>query len=461
MIPYTKEQKKFIDYNGEESIILSAVAGSGKTASAVGRLNKMLSDGIDPERIIFFSFTNDAVDELRSRIEGNIRITTIHSYTSSQLAKMGKFKPVSTFYEFAAWYKENYKPKPYMPVLKKMEFQKTMDKFYEDGANISATFSAYKLQTSDNIRISKPKYFDEYKKFLRDTKSRDFSDLLIETEKLSMNPQYKKYFEGTYDYIFIDEYQDTSTLQLKILLTIQAKQYFLMGDKFQSIFGFSGANCDAIEALLKQQRATLEFTLTQNFRSRISIVEHANNFSDLKAVPFSTEQGLVNSTLISEYEMWDMIEDDKPLAILCRTNRVIKDLEKEFLRKKVKMRYFNYITPKDIEYFNEGKMNTAIKKKMDSVTPYFNSSFAMINFINENQNSNKFITSIHKSKGREYPRVLVVNSFSPDQLVNQPHLLEAYSFMNELGEIDVEARNVHYVACTRPKEELYFLVYEM
>ena len=58
---YTEEQLNFINYSGDKSVILSATAGSGKTHSTVGRLNKMIEDGVDPKRIIFFSYTNDAV----------------------------------------------------------------------------------------------------------------------------------------------------------------------------------------------------------------------------------------------------------------------------------------------------------------------------------------------------------------------------------------------------------------
>mgnify|MGYP000627693414 FL=1 len=100
---YTKEQLNFIEFDGPESIILSATAGSGKTHSTVGRLNHLLANGVDPNRIIFFSFTNDAVNELRHRIDNEVKITTIHSFTSSILGKLGKFKPIVTFYDFINW----------------------------------------------------------------------------------------------------------------------------------------------------------------------------------------------------------------------------------------------------------------------------------------------------------------------------------------------------------------------
>ena len=812
----TQEQYDFINFDGEESVILKATAGSGKSKSFVDRLNKMLADGIDPSRVIFFSFTNDAVEELRTRINAPVRITTIHSYTSSQLGKMNKFKPIVTFYMFASWYKENFKPKGHEPIKKRMAYQNNINKFYEDGSQISAMFSAYKLQTTDSVKVAKPKFYDEYKKFLFDTKSRDFSDLLIETERLSKNPQYIQFFEGTYDYVFIDEYQDTSTMQLKILLSIKAKQYYLAGDENQcltggsniltdsgykkiedletgdkvlsamggnnldyrkitkivksdiytgdlielktksgkiikttpshthfgrfslvnenkylvylmykegvgyrmgkteiypkrvadndgdrlgfkirinqehadklwvinsystlndaliaedlysliyqipknvfvarqgqsqdhidrlfnefdshsmgikilkqmhysfhqphytpkskkdgltnmslqlctdgrgkqaghsleingcndyikeyfesngykttdngkgtgwrirrtsvdystltnaitlitdkvnliltakftdktylqlpaaqmvpgmdmmiyedgkiitdevierniikcvdqtifdidvegthnfivdgiithnSIFGFSGANCDAIEALLNQHKPVIKFTLSKNFRSKVSLVEHSNTFSNLQAVPHSTEEGILELPMIDEDTLQDMMMDDDPLAVLVRTNKVIKELEKKCLKKKIKLRYFNYFTPQDLELLKGGdkNINPSIKKKLEAVAPYFGSNQKMIQFIEENQNSESFITSIHKSKGREYPRVVVVNSFSPEQLMDSPDLWEDYSFINSAGEEDIESRNVHYVACTRAKNEQYFLMYD-
>jgi hypothetical protein len=430
------------------------------THSTVGRLNKMIEDGVDPSRIIFFSFTNDAVNELRLRIKHDVKITTIHSFTSSILGKMGLFKPIVTFYDFTNWYKEKYKPHVKDPLKIKMEYARNVDRFYEEGAYISSTFSAYKLQNADNIKVMKPQFYDEYLAFIKETKSRDFSDMLIDTEKFSRNPKYKHYFDGLYDYVFVDEYQDTSTLQMKILLTMKAKQYHLIGDKNQSIYGFSGANCEEIENALIKEKKVIQMTLTKNFRSRKLIVENSNKYSDLVAVPFHDDDGYIHENSINDVMMYQMMKDGKPLAVLARTNSVIKEIEKQCLKKKIPMRYFNYITPQDIEKINEGKINPSLKKKIDTVSPYYGNTFGMIKFIEENKNSEIFVTSIHKSKGREFPRCIIINSIDPELLMDGNYDFNNYSFVNDDGEIDMEARNIHYVAVTRPKEELYFLVFE-
>jgi hypothetical protein len=428
------------------------------THSTVGRLNKMVEDGVDPSKIIFFSFTNDAVNELKSRIKHDAKITTIHSFTSSLLGKMGLFKPIVTFYDFTNWYKDKYKPHIKDPMKIKKEYAETIDKFYEESGVISASFSAYKLQFMDDIKSAKPRFYDEYAKFIKETNSRDFSDMLIDTEKLSRNPKYKKYFENVYEYVFVDEYQDTSTLQMKILLQLNAKQYHLIGDINQSIYGFSGANCEAIEDLLKSKRKTIQMTLTKNFRSAIKIVENSNKYSNLTAIPFHEKEGIVNNKLIDEFQLAAMMEDGKPLTMLARTNNTIKGIEKDCLKKKIKMRYFNFITLQDIKNIRDGKINPSLKKRIDAVAPYHGNVMALINFIETNSDSEVFITSIHKSKGREFPRCVIINSIDPEMIESDYDY--KYTYITDEGDVDIESRNVHYVAVTRPKDELYFLIHE-
>jgi superfamily I DNA/RNA helicase len=92
----TDEQRKFVTYDGKKSIIMSSTAGSGKSFCCVQRLKVLLNRGVDPKKIIFFSFTNAAVDELKERVNNkDIRITTIHSFCFWMLHRMGKFKKVT------------------------------------------------------------------------------------------------------------------------------------------------------------------------------------------------------------------------------------------------------------------------------------------------------------------------------------------------------------------------------
>ena len=165
----TEEQKKFVEYDSRgSSIILSATAGSGKTYSCIHRLKKLLERGIDPKKIVFFSYTNAAVNELKERVgNDDIKITTIHSLCLSFLGKIGKFKKPVSFFEFIDWYKENHKPKKTAPKSDRDSFYENVYKMYEESNVLDSNIAAYKLQKADGITTRLPEYFHIHCEFLK------------------------------------------------------------------------------------------------------------------------------------------------------------------------------------------------------------------------------------------------------------------------------------------------------
>lgn len=464
---YTEEQFKFIKHEEENSIILAATAGAGKTYSCTQRLKELLSRGVDPSRLVFFSFTKAATEELQKRIGNDqIKITTIHSFCQAILFKVGKFKKVITFYDFIQWFQDQYKPSSSATTEEKDFYFNTIGTLYEEADFFSSAIAAYKLQAAEGIKCLIPQHLIEYSKFLKVTRSRDFSDMLIEVRDLFREDKWLKMFRGKYDYIFIDEYQDTSTIQLQILLSLNAKCYYLIGDRNQSIYGYSGANCELLEEMLKERRPdTTEMSLSVNFRSDKKIVENSNKYSSLKAIANSQEEGYVDDKVIRTTEhLVEMLDTTEEVVVLVRTNDVIKKLEMLLLARKVPIRYFNYITPTDLKNFNNGEIHQTLKNKLKKLKDYFEDEKAIMHFIERNKNSNKFITTIHKSKGREFDTCIVVNSIAPDLLEEvglMPYLnkkqLEKISFDPE-DEVNIEPRNIHYVAVSRSKHKLYFMV---
>lgn len=464
---YTAEQQHFVSYEGDKSIILAATAGAGKTYSCVQRLKELLKRGVDPSRIIFFSFTRAATEELQHRIGNDkIEITTIHAFCLKVLAKSGKFKKIATFYDFIQWFQKKYEPKPGADSASRDFYFDTIGTLYEDADFLSSAIAAFKLQSADGIKCMIPSYITEYSNFLRDTRSRDFSDMLIEVRDLFREDKWLKMFRGQFDYIFVDEYQDTSTIQLQILLSLNAKYYYMIGDRNQSIYGYSGANCTKLEEMLKARRETLEMSLSVNFRSDTKIVENSNKYSSLKAKANSIEEGFVDDKLmVTLDELIEVLKFPEQVAVLVRTNDVIKKLEITLLKKKVPIKYFNFITPTDIKNFHKGDINGALKNKLAKVKDYFGSNADVIHFIEHHKNSNKFITTIHKSKGREFDTCVVINSIAPAILMQNPNAsklskkqLEKISF-DPFDEDEIEPRNIHYVAVSRSKHKLYFMVY--
>ena len=464
---YTPEQKIFINFSGNDSVILAATAGAGKTYSCVQRLKELLLRGVDPTKIIFFSFTKAATEELQTRI-GNkdIRITTIHAFCSSVLSSTGKFKNVATFYNFIDWFREKYKPGKYADYDSRQFYYDTISTLYEEMDYLSSTIGSFKLQSADGIKTPIPAYLNEYNQFLRETKSRDFSDMLIEVRDMFTEDKWLKMFRNKYDYVFVDEYQDTSTIQLHILLSLNAKYYYLIGDRNQSIYGYSGANCRKLEEMIKSRRKTTELSLSINFRSDLNIVENSNKFSSLKAVANSKENGFVDDKLMLKLdELIEVLKFPEQVAVLVRTNDVIKKLERQLLKKQIPIKYFNFITPTDIKNYRAGNITDALKNKFSKVREFFSSDEEIISFIETHQGSNKFITTIHKSKGREFDTCVIVNSIAPELLEKNPNYskltakqVAAISF-DPKDEDDVEPRNIHYVAVSRAKHKVYFMVY--
>ncbi len=461
-IEFTNEQEEFITYDGDESSILCSVAGSGKTFSCVHKLKHLINKGVDPKRIIFFSFTNAAVDELKERIgNNNVKICTIHSFCYSVLASMKKYKEMLSIYDFIFWYKKEAMP---LDKSKKYEFNREIERMYDDAEKISSDIGVYKLNNIINIKTKLPDYYVPYCKYQKDKNKYDFADLLVQTFKAAKeNPIWKKKFVGMYDHVFCDEYQDTSIIQLEILLKLEAKQYYLIGDRHQSIFGFNGSNCMLLESRLKKVRDIKYFNLTSNFRSAKEIVENSNKFSDLVAKYTKTHTGYIGEKFLLYNELKDLIEKEKEIAILVRTNHVIKMIELLLLKDKVKMKYFNYISEKDIENYNNGNVNIKLQNKIYELLPFFGTTENLIGFIESNKESKKFVTSIHKSKGREFETTVLVNSFSPEIITKNdnkfsPDQLRRLTFLPDSKDFE-ESKNIHYVGVSRAKTNLYYLYF--
>lgn len=463
---YTEEQQKFVTYTGDSSVVLAATAGSGKTYSCVQRLKELLKRGVDPSKIIFFSFTRAATEELQKRIGNNqIEITTIHAYCLSVLSKVGKFKKIATFYEFIEWFREKYKPGPGADSETRDFFYETVGTLYEEMDFLSSAIAAFKLQSADGIKSLVPAYINEYNKFLRDKRARDFSDMLIEVRDLFREDKWLKMFRSKYDYIFVDEYQDTSTIQLQILLSLNAKYYYLIGDRNQSIYGYSGANCYKLEQMVKERRETVEMSLSVNFRSDKKIVANSNQYSSLKAIANSQEEGFVdNKLMLTIDELVEVLQFPEQVAVLVRTNDVIKRLEVIMLKRKIPLKYFNFITPTDIKNFHKGEISSSLKNKFSRLKDSFASESEIMHFIEMHKSSNKFITTIHKSKGREFDTCVVVNSIAPELLDQNPNANKLNKKQREkitfdpYDEDNVEPKNIHYVAVSRSKHKLYFMV---
>lgn len=464
---FTEEQRLFIEADLKASIILKATAGSGKTFSLTERVRYLIEQGIDPSRILFFSYTVAAVEEFKRRLnDDRIKITTIHSFCQSLLAQMGKYKNVVNIYDFLAWYKQNCKPSKSAPAKTKAEFYEKISDLYQDAEYLSSEIAAFKLQSASGIKCKVPDLIKEYKQFCYESKSRDFSDMLIEVyESLKENKWLNK-FKNKYDYVLIDEFQDTSLIQIEIIKRLNPKYITCAGDINQSIFGYSGANVHEVIKTLKKFRNFKEMTLSINFRSGKNIVENSNNYADLIAIPSNDFDGSVNKKIILLEKTIDILKENEEVVFLCRTNKVIKEIEKHFLINKIPFNFKSYFTEKELEQLrgnieHPNLNNTILDGKLRAVLNRYKNIKELLEFIDSGKSLKKYAMSIHKSKGLEFDTCIVVNCFSPELIEYNKLKLDEKS-KNHLSfdmdkEEDFEAKNVFYVSITRPIRNLSFL----
>lgn len=467
----TEEQLGFIEADIKSNIILKATAGSGKTASAVKRVRFLLNNGVDPKKIIFFSYTTAAVNEFKKRLNNEeVKITTIHAFCLGMLSRMKKFKEVVDIYQFIDWYKEKYKPRFNDSEEVKADFYDLINQMYDEAQYIGSSITAYKLQTADKIKCVVPKFYNEYRNFLKEKKARDFSDMLIEINNLLSDNRWLNLFKGQYDHILIDEGQDTSTIMMKILLRLNAPYYTLILDTNQSIYQYSGANAKAVIDMLKARRDCKEMNLSINFRSTPEIVEYTNKYSTLTAKAFKPEGGTVHKNIILLEDLIHILKDEPHITILVRTNSVIREIEKKLMMRKVIMRYNNYLTPKECDMLKKAEARPSTLKKVKALLPVFKTADNAIQFIeecNSNPNVKSEILTIHKSKGLEYPSVVLVNSLAPELLEennikNLPEkTFKEISFYNDDTDDpeNFEAKNVFFVGCSRAIHTLRFMIY--
>src|ERR1035437_4636581 len=416
---YTEEQLKFIEYPIKgQSIILNSCAGSGKTRCATSRLQFLLKNGIDPKKIIFFSFTVAATKELERRVNNpDIKITTIHGFCVGLLAQMKKMRTIVTFYDFIKWYKKTHEPKHNASQKDKNEFHLTVEEFYDNGEYLSAEFSAFKLQTADKIKCKLP------------------------------------------DYFLVDEYQDTSSIMMSILLSLNAKQYCIIGDISQSLYGYSGANAYEIISMLKKRRETVELNLSINFRSAPEIIENSNKYSNIKAIPHHTFSGSVNKKLIIFDDLVKLLKESGDITILCRTNQTIKDIEKRLMIMRIPLQYKHYLKESEIKDIKKSQEHYGTKRKINDLLPHFGTVDNIITFIESQDTKNK-ISTIHKFKGLETTQTVLCNTIPKEILeYNNIKLPEEYVKYISFEDDDEESRNIHYVACSRAIKTIWFMVY--
>ena len=280
----------------EGPIIVIAGAGSGKTRVLTYRIANLMREGIDAFHILALTFTNKAANEMKKRITElvgneakNLWMGTFHSVFAKLLRveadKLG-YPQNFTIYDtqdsqrlVSAIIKEKDLDKD---VYKYKQIHQRISSLKNNLITVRAYFSNPELIEIDAVR-RQPRFGEIYQEYVDrcfKAGAMDFDDLLLRTnELLNVYPDVLAKYQNRFQYILVDEYQDTNHSQYLIVkaLADRFQNICVVGDDAQSIYAFRGANINNILNFRSDYRNAKEYKLEQNYRSTKNIVEAANS----------------------------------------------------------------------------------------------------------------------------------------------------------------------------------------
>ena len=372
-------QRAAVEYIDGPSLVIAG-AGSGKTRVLTYKIAYLLSQGMKPWSIMALTFTNKAAREMKERIgklvgddlAQHLYMGTFHSIFSRILRAEAEHIGFNNNFTI---YDESDSRSLLKAIIKEMGLD---DKTYKPAAvharismakNNLVTTEAYDSDPAileQNKRAKMPaigKIYVAYVQRCRQANAMDFDDLLMLTFQLFRDhEEIRQKYAGRFDYILVDEYQDTNHVQMSIVMQLckEKLRVCAVGDDSQSIYSFRGANIDNILNYQKQLPGTQLFKLEQNYRSTQTIVEAANslihhNRNQIQKEVFSKndkgekilykpaysdkEEALIVAKNIQRIKRQDDCGYDQ-FAILYRTNAQSRSFEEEFRKQGIPYRIY-------------------------------------------------------------------------------------------------------------------------
>ena len=279
-------------------LLILAGAGAGKTHTLTERIATLIQErGVAPESILAVTFTNKAAKEMRERIGRKLGrdTTNMSPYRTSGFPLVGTFHSVGIFFLRSFIEHIGYDPKFVIyDEDDKLRLIKSLIKARNlDEKEIAPRAVIGAISQAKNQGLSAAKYdtivnnyfgsmvrdiYIDYENALRENNALDFDDILLRTYDLLCIPEVLDRLHNRYEYIFVDEYQDTNDIQYKIIKLLASKHQNLsvVGDDWQGIYGWRGANIKNILSFQKDFPGAVLVKLEQNYRSTKTIIAGAN-----------------------------------------------------------------------------------------------------------------------------------------------------------------------------------------
>ena len=281
--------------HGDGPLLILAGAGSGKTKTLTHRIAYLIGElKVFPSRILAVTFTNKAAKEMRQRLaqlldeEADNRqfmpwMGTFHSICVRILRMDGTHIGLDRRFLI-------YDTDDQISLMKQiMKVRGLTDKDIKPRAVLSVISNAKnEMRSAEDFSMSArgpreqkiAELFFAYEKALEEAAALDFDDLLTKTVELLQNsPEIRQKWQRQFEYILIDEYQDTNAVQYALikLLVNERRNLCVVGDDAQSIYSFRGADCTNILNFERDFPGTTVVKLEQNYRSTGAILDLANS----------------------------------------------------------------------------------------------------------------------------------------------------------------------------------------
>ena len=286
-----KPQKEAV-FHTEGPLLILAGAGSGKTRVLTHRIAYLIEEkGVNPWNILAITFTNKAAEEMRQRVDSLVGIgaesfwvSTFHSMCVRILRRY--IDRLGYDNRFTIYDTDDQKT-----LMKEVCRKTDIDtKRFKERMLLSVISSAknemilpeeFELNAGgDFVQLKIAKVYKEYEAQMRANNALDFDDLLVKTvQLLETQPDVRENYQERFRYIMVDEYQDTNTVQFRLvsLLAGKYRNLCVVGDDDQSIYKFRGANIRNILDFEKEFSDAKVIKLEQNYRSVGNVLEVANS----------------------------------------------------------------------------------------------------------------------------------------------------------------------------------------
>ncbi|MGM0548387.1 MAG: ATP-dependent helicase [Bacillota bacterium] len=304
-------------------VLVLAGAGSGKTRTLTYRTANLIQNGVSHQNILTVTFTNRAADDMKAKIGkligseiiDEMNLGTFHSIClkilRENLNKINRAEGCLIYdtkdslaivediiFDFGLEATE-YDPKMIFNIIAKAKMELVL------AADLTAEYAQAENQGSKHFYQIVSKIYQEYERVLANNNCFDFNDLIKKTiELLESNPAILTKYQNKFKYIQVDEYQDVnhSQYQLISLLAKPQNNIFVVGDDWQGIYGFRGADISNILEFEQDYPEAVVIKLERNYRSSNNIISASNKLIN-------------NNTQNKVKEAWTESDDGAPIFI--------------------------------------------------------------------------------------------------------------------------------------------------